>query len=127
MKANELMIGDWVTYTMYEIDTVVKVCGINDKHVSIGNGQCVFQDTLMPIHLTAEILEKNGFEWMEKDIEYILTLGGTFEVRAEVVNDLMWNINVYYTRADIEFYELQFVHELQHALRLCGIEKDIVL
>lgn len=117
MKANELMIGDWVK-TQYGFE---KVREINAESIYAKNGGYDLEE-LSPIHLTAEILEKNG-----------LLKGEGFELdfsrhhRLKVI--LLWTDAKGVSRTQITFYlhKPQYVHELQHALRLCGIEKEIEL
>ena len=128
MKANELQIGDYVNYR----GQIIKVTSLYDKGGSneVGwsdkesvwvNGRCI-----EPIPLTPEILEKNGFVLKEKEM-------GMYGV----------NIAPHYTRDDVPFevfcdgvpfaiwfkgpVNIEYVHQLQHALRLCGIEKEIIL
>lgn len=91
---------------------------------------------LNPVPLTAEILEKNGFERKEED-------RGFSEPYCVYVNDdFQYVVKVYpkdgmdrYSRLIIGEYDdneymsllINQVHELQHALRLCGIDKEIEL
>ena len=65
-------------------------------------------DDIEPIPLTPEILEKNG-------IELSVGPGGLYQGTISGVN------------CHIEFNIIKYVHELQNALRLCGIEKEIEL
>lgn len=111
MKATELMIGDWVidTYT----NKPFRIEAVKEK---MGEG-------LEPIHLTPEILKKNGFEYYHKnfastdyDSPFKLEMVGWPD---ENGNGGLWLIN--------GLFKIRFVHELQHALRLCEIEKEIVL
>lgn len=118
MKANELSIGDWVYDAILKENTIIKVLtetkiqgDIDDELWGIS--------TYDPIPLTPEILEKNGFEYNELPFvqgweQFGLTLyqGGNG-----------YRINCGQNVA----LRLVSVHELQHALRLCGIEKEIVL
>lgn len=69
---------------------------------------------IQPIPLTAEILEKNfpeptdGLTWFPEE-------GG-------------FNCHAYVPKCEINAFGLfKYVHQLQHALRLCGIEKEIEL
>ena len=73
-----------------------------------------------PIPLTAEILEKNGFEWRA----YGVVLAG--EDMALVQCGDYWKIKPNQYSNDTFCY-IWYVHELQCALRLCGIEKEITI
>ena len=75
-----------------------------------------------PIPLTAEILEKNGFTRFGTD--YILE-GEHFGLdNPSNPNNYLDN---YWLRISIKAVNIEYVHELQHAMRLCGIEKEIEL
>ncbi len=142
MKAKELMIGDWV------MPLKKKLKGIPGKVITIDGGTNVCwidskdYSCLVPcsdverIPLTPEILEKNGFRLMqdvyvlasEKWQIYIIQDVGKWSIdirneiaakddlgRADLVTFLRdWTLNFY-------------VHELQQALRLCGIDKEIIV
>lgn len=110
----------------------------------------VYIDKLEPIPLTPEILEKNGFERKQytidivdgQEIEYdgyrhilcqdgvqydiILgdSCGGYFdlEIESSSRNEAGERILIS-SRLSLDYVE--FVHQLQHALRLAGIEKEI--
>ena len=128
MKASDLMVGDWVldTYTN-------KPMMIED----INGGNPRFGQDLEPIPLTPEILKKNGFKEYGKDdtdgaILYVLGddfFGVSVWVNIEPCLLGIWRIwagkSQSYSR--IDELPISFVHELQHALRLCGIDKEIEL
>ena len=74
-------------------------------------------ENIEPILLTPEILEKNLGVLDEIDGSYRLTdLGFWIGGRCAPFGFMISNVYV----------ELNYVHELQHALRLCGIKKNIV-
>lgn len=116
MKANELMIGDWVMFQGREI-----VCG-NQIFSSEYDG-CIIE----PIPLTPEILEKNGWKCKTTEI--------STDVRGEIVKDVWfmmqlldgyghWNMRLSKVGAGETFdlfIQIHYVHQLQHALRLCGL------
>lgn len=108
MKANELMIGDWVKFIQSDGQGFyAQVEALNDDGTFAESG--FFADNMVrPIPLTAEILEKNGYN-------YNVGSGGLFQINIKGLN------------CHISFNIIHYVHELQHALRLCGIEKEIEL
>lgn len=144
MKANELMIGDWVEPRQCMTPTVYcKIEGIYpDGTVHLDKAEMLFTlDELTPVPLTPEILEKNGFE-----IGYssILTADGFKKLpvykyknnkQAQSIRHNLIKVCVCLdgSKYDVEFgigshiLDLEYVHEFQHALRLCGIEKTIEL
>lgn len=132
MKANELQIGDYVNYR----GRIIKVTSLYDKGGSNEVGWGIKEETWVnainvePIPLTPEIFEKNGFEKCEGN-EF------SFYKKEEerALYQVLWSAEELYleiapyTSKTGEFNRMgvEFVHQLQHALRLCGIEKEIDL
>ena len=128
IKISDLSVGDWVT-TDYEDsngDTVCKVEGIEkwrNGYVLIVKRKDGNVDTLgircfKPIPITAEILEKNGISKTYESDEYAVYKGEGFNV-TEYYTEL-WEFERCRNRLMI-----RNVHQLQHALRLAGVEKEI--
>lgn len=111
MNANELMVGDWVLINKSPDNPYYKQFGIEDFETDK-------YQYCEPIPLTREILEKNGFEKCKiPEIEYIgWRLNEEFSVELNAVDDFDWNE-----------VHIAYVHQLQHALRLCRIDKEIIL
>ena len=115
MKPTDLMIGDWVMIKDYPMKAMPKQMSPEYYTRSLVE--------IEPIPLTKEILEKNGFEgnvylWIDAGDEKTLVYY-PFEHRLTLE---------YGDKLEILFKCHCFsVHELQHALKLCGIEKEIVL
>ena len=114
MKAEELMIGDWVQFP-YGIRKVTELDSFLDRVLS--EDFSVTEVDAIP--LTPEILKENGFVYSELPFEqswqqYGLSLyaGGDG-----------YRINCGENVALV----IDSVHQLQHALRLCGIDKEIEL
>ena len=109
MKTNELMIGDWVLDT--RTGTPLRVNPFMAE-LEVPEWQ--------PIPLTVEILEKSGFEDTICDAFWISTSC-----------NLLWKdgkLQNFCREEDDEVYiPCEYVHELQHALRLCKVDKEIVL
>lgn len=127
MKANELMIGDWVQdLSPVVIDAISNedICTYQCKDGYI----TVNPSNLKPLPLTPEILEKNGFEADEPEEE-----NSAYRLKEQdmIIVECFPARNGY---RGIFAYEctrirktLHFVHELQHAMRLCGIKKEITV
>ena len=114
MKATELMIGDWVNSDF----GIFQVNEIFEDAVRDNGGNDYEFDCIYPILLTGEILKDNCFAFDEIDGSYRHTdLGLWIGGRCEPFGCMISNI----------YIELNYVHELQHALRMCGIEKEIEL
>ena len=128
MKAEELMRNDWV----YVDNEPRQVDWIRSGEVGLLWSQTVTPPYLKPIPLTPEILEKNGFAlkpdgWLwckeegNEDTDYIFIQfrKGCEEVRLVELN--------FVNKVLAKYEQMHYVHELQHALRLCGIKKEIEL
>ena len=145
MKAKDLMIGDWVAVhrpgDRHEQVRVKFVIGNGTIEARTSDGLVAIGELAVElIPLTAEILEKNGFEELMNESEVsaarfgrkpeptgVWQYGfGQFDSVAYVPEQSFLRIKFMegYT-ADIA--NIKYVHELQHALRLCGIEKEIIL
>ena len=123
MDCKDLMIGDWV-YVARGYDkhlTIEKIKGvIADKDepypVTIFTGETVSLNDIKPILLTEDILVKNG--WRKEPIS----------IDGDYAN---WHGEIPISQAEDEFnyadIELRYAHQLQHLLRLCGVEKEIEL
>lgn len=128
LNVKQLMIGDWVSIPhINKIGTVYRIDRANGK----GNGWAAVIDgdyhesRLEPIPLTEDILKANGFKYHSgkrnmygvetspyyscKGSPYIFCDGNPFAVWFE------------------DEVPIRYVHELQHVLRLCGVQKEIVI
>jgi hypothetical protein len=129
IKISELSIGDWVRYDRGT--DVVQIMGIyvrnNQECVVMSdsyfpNGVIGFVECIKPIPLTPEILEKNGLCVVEEDADF-----SEYELFGSE------NFSIFHTKGTLH-YRLETpqasvvcwnVHQLQHALRLAGVEKEI--
>lgn len=137
MEAKELMIGDWVVYegdTEYSDPVKIEGMDIATDMLITSDRDDVGFDGVWPIPLTPDILKKNDFALISStyaffDIDDNLYLEYYFfehRLRKIFLGVDEWE-NHSKTR-DITFQcNCVYVHELQHALRLCGIDKEIIL
>ena len=105
---SKVMIGDWLLVD----GKVTKVTRENIDYVL--NTLC------QPLPLTPEILEKNGwehddvrYEWENDKIEFFLEDGA-------VGNKFWWKVG------ENLITPINYVHQLQRALDLCGISEDTI-
>jgi len=149
MKANEiedgkvLMIGDFVIGCI-ETDIVGEAtykipCKVTDIH-HYGDVICEplksFPDELdwqegddfgwiEAIPLTAEILEKNGF--VEQEYGWRKLNAANWCININIFNGKeRYALSVLGINTQVTLHGY-YVHEPQHAMRLCGIDKEIVL
>ena len=135
MKAQELMIGDWVLYNGKFVRVNCIASGFVGLERPVLKDVICKDKTIEPIPLTPEILEKNGFK--ETDVVVVGTRKMRWESEDTRTEITIWmddtmpmeiRKNIYYE--DEVCYTLPCpwaVHQLQHALRLCGIDKEIAI
>ena len=131
MKHNELTLGDWVRIGNGE---PTKVTELAHDYVRVAG---MFSDQayghVEPIEITPEILEKNGFtkepfvsfehyycNYNESHIR-AFKFYGEDDVYVDAIEPHMPSAPF------ISCARFKYVHELQHALRLCKIDKEIKL
>ena len=130
MEATDLMISDWVMFDneLLQVSEVLKdgICANNDTAFG-----CYHFENLEPILLTEAILQKNGFKHLD------------ISSPKDTINQFVWrystdsqNIDLSYNKWTkdymldsfrIHLFPIIYVHELQHALHMGGIEKKIEL
>lgn len=128
MKAEELMIGDYVKFPTgndrIEVLPYFKGKGMCASFLADGTFHPVSISKLEPILITDEILVKNGFRYKEEDEYYVRCYprDGHFckDMNMYIGTDDNGYYRLYTYANDIQ--GLRYVHELQHALRLCSVE-----
>ena len=145
MKANELMIGDWVCLKDdTKCEFPLKVDGVLTDDISLeGEGFLGGVDGLIrPIPITPEILEKNGWHFdltpNEKDLNECcgmsidkhwcyadtnIDISLFFPITGVEMGRL--DVNNHHLKRYLEFVlrDTLYVHEMQNALRLCGLNE----
>lgn len=132
------MIGDWVQFP-HGIDKIVELPYIAGKGIcaSFAASATLFPieiDKLRPIPLTAEILVKNGFKIKNGITSWTYRTKKDDLIDIFGVRDYHLSINIEDTHGCGKGYRwllrdltIHFVHELQHVLKFCRIEKEIIL
>lgn len=156
MRVNDLMVGDWMQFADGVEKVMVVGIKTDGRHtekdpiITVENNRHRWMDKsldeLKPVLLTDGILETNGFI-QDKDEEtgityHLLVPTGyernSFTIQVTLykkpicgVNTLVkcWGWTPPYNGGlnDIHLCSVNYVHQLQHALRLCGIDKKIII
>lgn len=143
-----LMLGDWVQVKNPSLgfyNVMGRIIAINEMegHALSKTFDISFVDdedhkihyigcpkyNVYPIPLTPEILEKNGFEYCEAHRMY-LYLDDFFDIKIRQYSDMMWEFtycNNEMNLPDTQIAGIGYVHHLQHALNMVGVEKDIII
>ena len=152
MKVEDLMIGDLVhsISTIHNVSfpdngviqdegyttilTPIKITTVSENCVSYYSNKLELYITLSseeiePIPLTPEILKKNGILYEKQSYYYVIKddkdLECTYYIQ-QIQED--WAIGVDTGAYECSvFARIKYVHELQHALKLCGIDKEIII
>ena len=137
MKATELMVGDWVYCEGQPTPENVTIQTIAEDGVWFDGTNyegAASYDRIFPIPLTSEILEKNGFVFVEGWWEIPRLPNGHGYVAIAFDPDgkgrptnTIYDLDVSRKESGSADLHLNYVHELQHALRLCKINKEIVI
>ena len=141
MTAKEIMVGDWVECvdSSHEKKAYAQIDSIEEGQtcILVRFDNCNwFLDIsfIKPIPITGEILEKNGFKEVNKGYGSWSLYKYKYDGCTKTTQcHIFWSkteaylkiISYTYEFGDFERIGIQYVHELQHALRLCGIETEI--
>lgn len=130
MKAEELMIGDWVKCKDpkcegHQIDLI----DLGNEEVGLDGEIYNFED-IYPIPLTPEILKKSNILYEKSSYHYVIDKNKDLECIYYITQASQedWVVGV-----DTGAYEcpvfatIKYVHEIQHVLRLCKIDKKIIV
>jgi len=137
IKISDLSVGDWVRYKGEEC-TIASIymaaegypheVALTHQGISCG---LAYIDYLEPILITPEILKANGFEehcggifryeWMWQGESSGITLCS--------FDEELWFVDLFFKEGkDIMCNIPTFsIHQLQHILRLAGVDKEIVM
>lgn len=138
LRIQDLSIGDWVQAKQAKVDyddpdltPPMKIVAIDNREpkqayvdLAFDDGVVVhsaFVEDLRPVLITPEILEKNGVPHIINDVwaydeDYQLSW---FENGRTILTN--------YSNMQVVSFFAKYIHQLQHALRLVGLDKEITL
>lgn len=141
MKANELAIGDWVCVAGPVINgeerhtPPMRVVAIGETWVHLlidpeaGDPDEEDIEDIRPISLTSDILMANGWSharYGHYRYECVIDESTGETIRAAADKEGIMCIDIFRPKASI-FLLTPYIHQLQHALRMAGIDKEIEL
>lgn len=136
LKISELSVGDWVHHDLYEPDMRVATIYRDTEWIEAkGSSGLVVRCHLRHVHpipITAEILEKNWFyrNEIDKDNPQRVVLSNRHMMAITYDNVEWWRVLIYDEEMPSKelFNGIVYsVCQLQHALRLAGVDKEINL
>lgn len=135
MKAIELMIGDWVAQKHSGL--LLKVSEVRPPYIiADGEDGQFHEDTLEPIPLTAELLEQNGFVTKDKPDYWAGYRSYTYKegstgITFNLFHDTgkhKWSGKCEISLNALPYWiRFEYLQELQHILKICGIDKEITI
>ena len=129
MKIRDLSIGDWVLMDGEPAKAMrLTMAGRSIFRGLSGQIYGSVGGDISPLPITHEILEKNGFEkrdnhtWHNAEIGCVIHRFGRKH----------WDIRLHpetrkYRAVRMGIDNIEHIHQLQHALRIAGVEKEIEL
>lgn len=124
MKIQELSVGDWVRRTFYEENVrIVRIYGDSERVLAEKGKMSIscHLNHFEPIRITPEILKMNGWREDKTDPNFFAT------DEVYIYNhEGIWRLRPKSTELLI-VVDVKYIHELQRALRLLGVEKEIEL
>lgn len=121
LESKDLMIGDWVNFGG-DLPRYSKVTELKTHDIQVCN-YWIYEVCITPIPLTPEILEKN---WFVRYLEsYYFVPGDPSLTLKKIDGEEISGYQIGHMLADVyePFILITYVHELQHALRLCGLNE----
>lgn len=128
MKAFELQLGDWISYLGDPV-SVTSLSLNDDEPIGIisplANIFILREKDAYPVQLTTDILTNNGFTQdtigsglilhidNSENLYVLVNYRYNGECRNVEISNNMYNLSC----------PIKYVHELQHALRLCGLSE----
>ena len=135
MNISDLSIGDWVNQKMndgaYQVQWIEREMVGLIKHTGTEEDGSIRLTAaplsfIEPIPLTPEILEKNGLEYEDDGNDAVIFLCCDMFWARLCVGDTFWQVGIHNEdRLDAVVCNVKHTHQLQHALRLAGVEKEI--
>ena len=131
IDVKELQIGDWVLYTEFGKNKPTQVEDIESSgRVWLkGENEYTTDAYIDPIPFTEEIIKKNDINEQGWDLRFIIAKSKRTKSKKReniiYINTYRYN-NDTYEETDV-LLAIRYVHELQHVLRVCKIDKEIVL
>lgn len=130
LQPKDLMLGDWVFLSDNNcFCRMTAIYGYYGKMWIEADDEVYHIDEILPISITHDILAKNGFNydggeiydirWDDNDGHHCMNFRKMYN--KDGVFDALG------IRMGGEVEIIKYVHELQHLLKLCGIDEEIVL
>lgn len=122
IKISELSVGDWVLMNGEPAKALrLTMAGRTIFKGLSGQIYGSVGDDIFPLPIASEILEANGIQRTYEDDSYAIFRGdGLWAVK---YSDGDWELST----PPVCRIDIKHIHQLQHALRLTGVDKEIIM
>ena len=135
LTCNQLMVGDWLKHANGKFYQVTRIDALSNGgiHYACGTPHLwEYNNKFEPIPLTDQILLINGFEHVNGvytlwDDEYDDDFVEVKLKDTNYTNGAYTFVNIERGCISITELPIQYVHELQHVLKVCGIDEEIIV
>lgn len=130
MKVTNLMVGDWmlinnIPHKIQAIDSIDDEIQADDELYYIGEDRYHSEDKIEGVPITPEILEKNSIK--KRRDEYAVFGWEGMKQWYVTLEDFKPQYDFWFiTSSDRDLNisgQIRYVHQLQHALRICGLDE----
>ena len=130
MKCKEFMVGDWILinnipHKIQAIDSIDAEIRADDELYYIGEDRYHSEDKIESVPITPEILEKNSIR--KRRDEYAVFGWEGMKLWYVTLEDFKPQYDFWFiTSSDRDLNisgQIRYVHQLQHALRICGLDE----
>lgn len=141
MKTSEIMLWDY--FNVYPSNMTIRVVAIHKGKVAYraactGKLEWVRADLLRPIIITKDLLVKNGFTYcdatgqcilFDECTNYTITVCNTCiesrNIQVHIDEEALNDVDGIIEMTVMHLMECNYLHQLQHAMMVCGINKII--
>jgi hypothetical protein len=141
VRVQDLMIGDWVKYSLgnknCRITTIDNIEGSQEVNLTRDRDNWINAWAIDYIPLTDEILQKIGFEPLDHSDGVYEPYHWVFKVKVngveisvEAQKRAQGNKWIECLDSNLSMHiciQIDYVHQLQHIFKICGIDKEIKL
>ena len=124
-EVNNLMKGDYVSINTFDGCKIIQVASI-ETHIITGRSESRWhwakKKDVSPIPITKPFLENNGF----LQVQNLFVLCGSIDI-CEFKFFIEYNLsnNFLFINDGIIPKPVQYIHELQHIFKICGLDGNI--
>ena len=132
MKATDLMVGDWVLindapHKIQAIDSIDAEIQADDELYYVGEDRYDSEDKIEGIPITEDFFRENDWEYVCRTYlhKYFVKNVGKFYL--QIINNKLY---IWFDYSSDDWTQdvnvkapIKYIHDIQHILRLCGLDE----